>query len=51
VGIPLIGDRRVNVAVIWLLGQDIKPSPKLVSTVKDSVNLVRLVLAEVEGRG
>jgi hypothetical protein len=39
------------IAVIRLRGQDIRPSPKLVATIKDSVNLARLVLAEVERRG
>ncbi len=36
------------IAVIRLRGQDIKLSAKLVSTIRDSVNLARLVLAEVE---
>lgn len=39
------------IAVIRLRGQDIKPSPKLVSTVRDSVNLARLVLAGSGGKG
>jgi hypothetical protein len=39
------------IAVIRLRGQEIKPSPKLVYTIKESVQLARLVLAEVERRG
>lgn len=39
------------IAVIRLRGQDLKPSPKLMFTIKESVQLARLVLAEVERRG
>ncbi len=39
------------IAVIRLRGQDVRPSPKLMATVQDSVQLARLVLAEVERRG
>lgn len=36
------------VAAVRLRGQDITPSPKLTATIKDSVQLARLVLAELE---
>jgi hypothetical protein len=36
------------VAAIRLRGQEIKPSPKLTATIKHSVELARLVLAEIE---
>lgn len=36
------------VAAIRLRGQDVKPSPKLTATIKDSVELARLVLTELE---
>lgn len=39
------------IAVIRVRGQDLKPSPKLMFTIKESVQLARLVLAEVERRG
>ncbi len=39
------------IAVIRLRGEPIKPSPKLVSTIHDSVQLARMVLEAVEGRG
>jgi hypothetical protein len=38
------------VAAIRLRGEPIKPSPKLTSTVSDSVQLARLVLAELGRR-
>ena len=38
------------IALIRLRGQNINLSPKVVSTVRDSVNLARLVLAEVGRR-
>lgn len=38
------------VAAIRLRGEDVKPSPKLTSTVRDSVDLVERVLAEIESR-
>lgn len=38
------------VAAVRLRGQDIVPSPKLSATIKDSVHLARLVLAELERR-
>ncbi|MBZ5525358.1 MAG: hypothetical protein LAP21_24285 [Acidobacteriia bacterium] len=36
------------VAAIRLRGQEINPSPKLTATIKDSVQLARLVLPELE---
>jgi hypothetical protein len=36
------------VAVIRLRGQEIKPSPKLTITIRESVQLARQVLAELE---
>jgi hypothetical protein len=39
------------IAVIRLRGEPIKPSPKLAATVREAVDLARLVLREVEGRG
>jgi hypothetical protein len=36
------------VAVIRLRGQHVKPSPKLTATIKDSVDLARRVLDELE---
>lgn len=36
------------VAAIRLRGQEVKPSPKLTATIKDSVELARLVLAELQ---
>jgi len=39
------------VAAIRLRGEEIKPSPKLTATVRDSVNLARLVLSEIEHKG
>jgi hypothetical protein len=36
------------VAAIRLRGQEIKPSPKLTATIRDSVRLAQLVLAEIE---
>ncbi len=39
------------VAAIRLRGQEIKPSPKLTATIKDSVDLARLVLSEIEHKG
>jgi hypothetical protein len=39
------------VAAIRLRGEEIKPSPKLTATVRDSVNLARMVLAEIEHKG
>jgi hypothetical protein len=38
------------VASIRLRGQEIKPSPKLTATIKDSIDLARRVLAELERR-
>jgi hypothetical protein len=38
------------VAAIRLRGEPVKPSPKLTATIKDSVDLARMVLAEVERR-
>ena len=38
------------IAAVRLRGQEIAPSPKLTATVKDSVQLARLVLAELHGR-
>lgn len=38
------------VAAIRLRGQDMRPSPKLTATVKDSIELARRVLAELEQR-
>jgi hypothetical protein len=35
------------VAAIRLRGQEIQPSPKLTATVKDSIQVARLVLAEL----
>jgi hypothetical protein len=35
------------VAAIRLRGQEIQPSPKLTATVKDSIHVARLVLAEL----
>jgi hypothetical protein len=35
------------VAAIRLRGQEVKPSPKLTATIKDSVDLARRVLAEI----
>ena len=39
------------IAVIRLRGEGITPSPKLAATIRDSVQLARLVLAEAERRG
>jgi hypothetical protein len=39
------------IAVIRLRGESIAPSPKLTATIRDAVQLARLVLAEVERRG
>jgi hypothetical protein len=36
------------VAAIRLRGQDIRPSPKLTATIKDSLQLAQLVLAELQ---
>jgi len=36
------------VAAIRLRGAEVKPSPKLTATIKDSVELARLVLAELQ---
>ena len=36
------------IACIRLKGMDIRPSPKLTSTVKDSVNLAELIVAAVQ---
>jgi hypothetical protein len=36
------------VAAIRLRGQEIKPSPKLTATIKESVQLARLILGEIE---
>jgi hypothetical protein len=36
------------VAAIRLRGQEIKPSPKLTATIRDSVDLARMVLAELQ---
>jgi hypothetical protein len=38
------------VAAIRLRGQEIKPSPKLTATIKDSVDLAQMVLAHLEGK-
>jgi hypothetical protein len=38
------------VAAIRLRGQEIMPSPRLTSVVRESVHLARLVLAELLGR-
>jgi len=46
-----LGHRRVLIAVVRLRGEPIKPSPKLAATIADSVQLARMVLAAVEGRG
>jgi hypothetical protein len=37
--------------VIRLRGEPIKPSPKLVATISDSVRLARMVMEAVERRG
>ena len=39
------------VAAIRLRGEEIKPSPRLTAIVKDSVNLARLVMSEIEHKG
>lgn len=39
------------IAVIRLRGEPIKRSPKLVATIHDSVQLARMVMDEVQGRG
>jgi hypothetical protein len=39
------------IAVIRLRGEPLVPSPKLTATIKDSVQLARLLMAEVERRG
>ncbi len=39
------------IAVIRLRGEPIKPSPNLSATIHGSVQLARMVLEEVEGRG
>jgi hypothetical protein len=39
------------IAVIRLRGAPIEPSPKLVSTIHDSVQLARMVMEEVQGGG
>ncbi|HET7873395.1 MAG TPA: hypothetical protein VFL42_12830 [Terriglobales bacterium] len=39
------------IAVIRLRREGIAPNPKLTSTIRDAVQLARLVLAEVERRG
>jgi hypothetical protein len=39
------------IAVIRLRGEPIKPSPKLTATVREAVELAKLVLREVENRG
>jgi hypothetical protein len=36
------------VAAIRLRGQEIKPSPKLTATIRDSLDLARMVLAELQ---
>jgi hypothetical protein len=36
------------VAAIRLRGQDVKPSPKLTATIRDSIQLAELVLAQLE---
>jgi hypothetical protein len=38
------------VAAIRLRGQEIKPSPKLTVVVKESVQLARMVLAELDSQ-
>ena len=39
------------IAVIRLRGEPIKRSPKVVATISDSVQLARMILQEVQGRG
>ena len=39
------------IAVIRLRGEPIKPSPKLVATINDAVQLARMVLEKVERGG
>lgn len=39
------------IAVIRLRGEPITRSPKVVATISDSVQLARMVLEKVEGRG
>jgi hypothetical protein len=39
------------IAVVRLRGEPIKPSPKLIATIADSVQLARMVLEAVERRG
>jgi hypothetical protein len=39
------------IAVIRLRGEPIKRSPKLVATISDSVQLARMVMDEVQGKG
>jgi hypothetical protein len=38
------------VAAIRLRGQEIRPSPKLTATIKDSVNLAEMVLDQIRKR-
>ena len=38
------------VAAIRLRGGEVRPSPMLTSTIRDSVSLAEMVLAEVDGR-
>ena len=39
------------IAAIRLRGDDIQPSPRLNAIIKDSVNLARLVLGQLEVKG
>jgi len=43
--------RSPDLFLIRLRGEPIKPSPKLVATISDSVQLARMVLEAVEGGG
>ncbi len=36
------------IAVIPLRGQEIKPSPKLTATIRDSVDLARMILSQLQ---
>jgi hypothetical protein len=38
------------VAAIRLRGEEVRPSPRLTSTIRDAVSLAEMVLAEVDGR-
>jgi hypothetical protein len=44
----MTGKEWGGIAVIRLRGEPIKPSPKLVATISDSVQLARMVLEKVE---